>query len=1059
MSPNNSDRRRIAARARGVGERLRTPTDDSKTTDPDGDEWIAQWREHVADDPEAFERRLDIEGESLETCRQRLHSRAIPDEQSRPEWVGTLGELLDYVESREPSDPPPLADAADDVPFVELLARVVAFASERVEWAASADCLSDRARSSLERWLLDRLGKVAAHALFIEFKTFLASQDRELAFADDPEMPDSPRRYYDQFVAEMHEGELRALFEEYSTLARLVVTLTDQWRDAVETFCERLRDDWEALTETFGAGSSLGTVTDLDYRGDHHQGGRVVFHLTFESGVELAYKPRDVRPEARFADLVSWVNAESDLEDLAALDCLTREGYGWMAWADSEPCSSAAAIGRYYRRAGSVLCLLYALNFVDGHIENVVAAGEHPVVVDLETLMHPRAPRSAIPPASELPERRQNTVLRTGMVPEDDPSDDVQNVAGFDAPAGEQTGVQVPTFERVNTDVMELRYEESVTVSGDSLPIFDGSRVEPHEYGETLADGFAETYRFLLDNEGALLADDGPVAAFADAELRYVYRPSQTYQSVLQPLTTPECLRDGRTLGCKVERLAEPFAAGDTDRRLWPVYEAERTALWRADTPRFSVRADDTTLRHDGSPVADLFDASPLEQVRRRIDGFSESDLGEQLDLIRTAYGSPVSPSGDASGAVADASPEETDPLADADARREARAIFERVRGAATRAPDGTPTWHRCERGAGGVELAAVGDDFYGGRLGIATFCGALAEVTGDAQCREFAVEVASPVARDLNADTDALAGLDVGAGTGMGSYVYGFAVLGDLLDADRFTEAARRSASLLTAERFAGDAPTEVQSGTAGALLALLALYDRTGDDDLLERATAAGERLLAERVEVDGARVWQPVAGDRVLTGMAHGTAGIAYALTRLFGATGDERFRDAATDALAYEDAAYAPEKRNWRDYRPDIDAEFVTGWCGGRSGVGLSRLGMYDATGDEAFLEDAERALAGTDTRALEDFDHLCCGNFSQVDFLFEAGRTLDDSRYSEDARRLAAATVRRARENGRLTVPKRTDNWLNPSLFTGETGVGYTLLRLDDPQLPCVTLWE
>lgn len=1055
MTSNTVDERRVAARARGLGERLRTPVDGSELRERDGDEWLARWEERVADgDSATFERRLEIAGEPVEVCRRRLHARAIPDDEPCPEWVGTLTDLVDYVESRESDDPPGPVGTDEDVAFVDVLAPFVAFASAGVDWGG-ADALSERARSKLERWLLDRLSRLSAHTLFIEFKTFLADRDRELAFADDPEMPDSPRGHYDRFVAELRGGELRAFFEEYATLGRLVVTLVEQWRSAVESFRSRLRADREALAETFGAGDPLGRVVDLDHHGDPHQGGQVVFHLTFESGLELAYKPRDVRPEARFADLVSWVNAESDGPDLAAPDCLPREGYGWMAWADSAPCPTDGSVDRYYRRAGALVCLLYALNFTDGHIENVVAAGERPVVVDLETLAQPDLPASAATPAGERDERRRESVLRTGLLPEDVADRDVGDAAGFGSAVAERTGVQVPTFERPNTDVMELRYEDTATVAGDSLPRLDGERVGPRERSDRIAEGFAETYRFLLDRRAALLADDGPLAAFADAEFRFIYRPSSAYRSVLAPLTTPECHRTGRALGCKTERLARPFAAGDADDRFWPVYEAERTALWRADVPRFSVRADDTALRHDGAPVADVFDESPLERTRQRVRSLSESDLDEQVDLLELAYcspeNSPTNAGADRTGVSLESDASGVDVVG------RARAIFGRIREARSEPADDDPTWRRYLGTDEGVRLTTVGDDVYEGRLGIATFVAALAATTGDEAHRAFATRVASAVADDL--DADRFSNLPVGIGAGIGSYAYGFAVLGELLDADEFVRAARRSASALTADRFEADDALDLMSGTAGAVLALVALYDRTGDDDLLDRATVAGERLLADRVEVDGVRAWRTVAGERVLTGMAHGVAGVAYALARLSDAVGDDRFRDAALDALAYEDAAYSTERCNWPDYRSGSTAEFPTNWCAGRAGVGLARLGTYEATGDGTVLEDAARALRATDPSEIDAHDHLCCGNFSRVALLSEAGRALDEPRYAGAARQLASRACRHADQNGRFAAFHRTDHWFNPSLFTGEAGIGYALLRLDDPTLPCVALWE
>lgn len=43
--------------------------------------------------------------------------------------------------------------------------------------------------------------------------------------------------------------------------------------------------------------------------------------------------------------------------------------------------------------------------------------------------------------------------------------------------------------------------------------------------------------------------------------------------------------------------------------------------------------------------------------------------------------------------------------------------------------------------------------------------------------------------------------------------------------------------------------------------------------------------------------------------------------------------------------------------------------------------------------------------------------------------------------------------------GRFAGRWQTEHWYNPGFFTGETGIGYTLLRLANPDLPCVLLFE
>ena len=44
---------------------------------------------------------------------------------------------------------------------------------------------------------------------------------------------------------------------------------------------------------------------------------------------------------------------------------------------------------RFYRRAGHLLCLMYVSSSTDFHDENLVACGEFPVPIDLETVFNP----------------------------------------------------------------------------------------------------------------------------------------------------------------------------------------------------------------------------------------------------------------------------------------------------------------------------------------------------------------------------------------------------------------------------------------------------------------------------------------------------------------------------------------------------------------------------------------------------------------------------------------------------------------------------------------------
>jgi type 2 lantibiotic biosynthesis protein LanM len=770
-------------------------------------------------------------------------------------------------------------------------------------------------------------------------------------------------------------------------------------------------------------------------------------------------------PESKFFDLLSWIDSRSSLPEMFAPDCLVRDGYGWIEWIDGSPCRSQAGVRRFYRRAGAVLCILYALNFVDGHLENLIAMGEHPVVVDLETVAHPDAPSSDLPPSNKISEGRQNSVLRTGLLPEDGEEMVAKRMAGLDAPAGYLTG-ETRTFENPNTDRMELEYTPSGEQPGESLPLLDGTRVRPHEYANQIASGFETTYRLIESAVGELLAPDGPIEAFADADIRFVFRPTATYRAVLVPLTTPKVHRDARELDIRIERLARPFVMGRTADSLWPLHLAERIALNRGDIPRFTVPTDQTAVYYDGESVADVFDRSPLQQVRDRIRGFSSRDRHRQLDIIRTAYGQDSERecrdqrwirhrrgSEVGNGAPSDAV------LTDA-ALSVGRQVLSKLEANREVALDGCQAWYRRRATETGVQVTTLNDGVYDGTLGLAAFAAGLASVSGEDLPGRFAREVAAGVPEASNA-AELATETSIGIDGGWGSRTYGFTLVGDLLDSSTFLERARANARRLVDVRGAADYGNDLISGRAGAILSLLALADRTGEEEWIDRAVRYGDDLLADRVSLDGRRVWKPdrdeLSDDAAAVGVAHGISGIVLSLIRLYDATGLARFEEAASEAVEYERAKFATRRGNWQNSSPDLD-DWLDSWCSGRAGIGVTRIEMRKLSRASGHLERLERAVEETPVE-LDEMDHLCCGNCSRVAFLQYAGRALDRPALVSRAAKVAVSAVDRAAKRGRFQVPDQTDWWYNPSLFRGEAGIAYCLLRLLDPDLPRVTVVE
>jgi serine/threonine protein kinase len=248
--------------------------------------------------------------------------------------------------------------------------------------------------------------------------------------------------------------------------------------------------------------------------------------------------------------------------------------------------------------------------------------------------------------------------------------------------------------------------------------------------------------------------------------------------------------------------------------------------------------------------------------------------------------------------------------------------------------------------------------------------------------------------------------------------------------------------------------AGADVCHGLAGAGLAQLHLWRRTGDQRLADRAQRCADgllRLLTSRPGVDwplGPRFRADLAGSTHY-GYAHGVAGNAAFLL----AAGRELRRPELTEvalgggealcALTVwrDGAAYWP-KGPGRTERPGLDY-----WCHGSSGIGTFLVRLWQETGDRRHLSHAE----GAGTAVHRDRHRLgpgaCHGLAGNAELLLDLHAATGDGRHLARADALVhAIALRAARRDGRYLVPDDTLREVTAAYNTGLGGVLDFLLR-------------
>jgi type 2 lantibiotic biosynthesis protein LanM len=1089
MHFSKGDLIRIVERASTIRERLGPNfyVDRSQENGTSGNR-LAKWSRVVAEGAQKrFEMRLAWDGLDTVRAHRILDTVRLVEDHCLPGWVETLAEgmkaaaLTSGKSSAEDGEVRRYLDPEQPLAFEELFVPFVDVASQKLaaQTGAHYNLFSEKAHADLERSLLQRLSLLSSQSLELEFSIFVASKRSTFAIFLD-QLQDAPtQEQYKAFVENLFAEKLPAFLKEYAMLARLIAKTIEFWVTANGELIQRLAADQEEIWKHFQTGkdnaqTAMGQVVEVQPNlSDAHNEGRTVTGIRFASGLGLIYKPKELRLEEVYFHLLSWINETGTLLPLKTLKLITRTSYSWVEYVEPAPCLDQEEAQRYYRRAGMLLCLLYTLEATDCHLENLIAAGEHPVLVDLETLMHHRARDLRLESGAAFlaGDMYRNSVLRTHLLPQWQMPGMEFDPSGLGGVAGQEIKLRTLKWRETNTDSMELGYAYD-KFQQKNIPALNGVTLSPTDYLEDMIAGFQEMYHFLIDHREALLTTDSPLAALAGQHVRFIFRDTRVYFSILNKLLNPKFLRDGADYSIELDILSRAYLWLDSKPYFWSVLQAEKEAMENGDIPYFTTPANsDALVMNSVEVVKDYFLEPSYDLVVARLKGLNEKDLDRQIGFIRGSITTLVA--GKSPGAVP---PEKVDldleamvPLSQEELLEQALAIAKTFQDQAIRSADGSASWlalgflAETER----YRLQPLSYELHSGSCGIALFLAAVERATGGAGFRSLALAAMQPLRERLlsghkTSPAKIARQLGLGGVTGLGSIVYSLTKISQLLGDTESLEDARSVASLITYQSIAGDKKLDVVFGSAGAILGLLALHQCTADAGVLEQATACGQHLLQNRtVSSTGYRAWA-TSDEKMLTGFSHGAAGIAYSLLRLYEATQNRDFLDAAQEAFAYESSLFSPEKGNWPYLLQTTSAGkplFWTTWCHGAPGIGLARLGGLSHLDNKEIRSEIDVALDTTQKLTLRGVDHLCCGNLGRAEVLLTAARRLSRPELMATVEKHVSWVVSRAKQTGHFSLGLSGD-LSHPGFFRGTAGIGYELLRVAYPDmLPSVLLLE
>lgn len=826
------------------------------------------------------------------------------------------------------------------------------------------------------------------------------------------------------------------IFEVYPVLGRILCDRIVQLIEIHKMLADRFLQDYVSIEAVFGlhAPCLIGVKGDL---GDSHKNGQSVEIIETSAG-KLVYKPRSLAIDAHFTEVVEWLNHSGVKYPLRTAKVLDRKQYGWQEFIPYSGCNDEAQIQRFFYRQGMNVALLYAFRSVDFHNENLIASGEYPILIDLETLFNNHVDlfnnqNQLHITALEL----MNSVLSSMMLPVKFNHDQIidYDLSGIAGRGGQKSKkVKGYVIDNFGTDAMFFAEKEQLTQNKLNVPDINGTEIEIYSYKEYLLEGFRDTYHAIETHKDKF---ESLIDLFGSDEVRHVFRPTHVYGKFLDASTHPKYMQRG------------PDREGLFD-YMWSITEwsdrahlfvrSEINDLVNHDIPYFTFCAGNKHLYDSaGEEFKDFYNESSIALTKARIRSFTKADRLKQERYISLSMATLIDNIWNENSGQSNPLPLLISP------REEVEVIADRILDNALYDKKGKgPFWLSTSVGdEDDIFLSPLPPGVYDGVAGLAIF---YAQMGASLHSTKYEKVAKSLLHEIINEEQYCLDNMEsTSAFFGVGAFVYLYSYLGGLWeDATLFKRATNMLPvieKLLPLEK-----DIDIIRGHAGLLKVLTNLYRAYPDDEVKRVLQNLTDQLLLEL----GNTV---LHDDRMRSaGFAHGLSGIAFSLAHVQSVLPSPEIEHTVMELLHIENGFYVKDSRKWLDLRENKHALAANYWCHGSYGILLARahIGFLMPNIPRELLL-VDRLLEDVSKEQEEPIGHsMCHGELGNRNVLMDVRSLVPGLKPVDSEKRIE---IKRVPEQ--LWMTGMHPDIESLGLFTGLSGIALGLLRFIDPKIPSI----
>ncbi|MEB9975517.1 type 2 lanthipeptide synthetase LanM family protein [Bacillus cereus] len=882
--------------------------------------------------------------------------------------------------------------------------------------------------------LISRIWELSYKTLIHELKilkseNLLIGETEETRFA-----------YYHDFLLEDKEY-IEYILSENKELSNILSLIINRSLKNTLTILHRTEDEWNKLLTQFCINKNA-KVTLIDVgMGDTHQNGQTVCTLHFSDQSRIMYKPRNLEVDQAFQEFLKFLNTKK-VGKFNTVNFFSSGSDGWMEFISPKECTEGKQINEFYKKTGQYLAILYILNANDIHYENIIAHGENPMLIDLESLFVPKPNHyfeefdSSFQKAQEFLHTSVNSIalLPTEITRSVDGTDLYADLGGVSFHKKQISPYKSVILNNKNLESMDFSLKNLELEPKHNNPVLNGITLEAYDYIQDIRNGFKNMYEWAIENREELVSKIQQL--FIGKRIRFINKSTMFYSKLLDISTYPIFSKNSFYKKLLFHRVGlDGFKSGN------PFLKHEYNDLLNMDVPYFSAITDKKKVYNsNGDDIGDILNETPLERCLTKIDNLSLTDLSKQLKLIEMSFLNKRKGHEDCTkiSFVQGKSNHPKHTINYHSYLKTAKNIGDHLINEMITADENAywiaPSLEGEQENIWSPGLVSL--DLYSGNAGISIFLAQLYSCTGEVKYKDAAYKAIEPVRKFIiELEENSQLPFPLGVFSGTSGYFYAIYKTGIFLEDTKlenlfFDNIDKLKSFVIKDKTF------DVIGGVTGTIHMLLNIAANC-------HVTKNKNHLIHLSIELEKHLRQHPVFKDqgKLYAGFSHGIAGVMSCYALLYKNTKNRIYKSNVLELRDKLNTFYSPVQKNW--YNSNQNSDISNGWCHGAPGILLSFLICMEC-GIEIDEMYVKIAVNSTKDKALGNNITYCHGDLGTLSILERYANQLNDSVLSSQVE----LTFERLHQRYlKEIVSKNTiRHSYSFSLMIGITGAGLALIN-------------